>query len=74
MQLQNDTEINILIWHLAFLIFPNMKLESPCLGNESMWDVKITFKISSGRNEKEYDNLSLHGHCGSGHHKVNEWK
>lgn len=63
-------EINVLIWHLASLTFHNMKLESPCFGNESMLDVKMTFKISFGRNEKEHDNLSLHGHCGSGHHKV----
>lgn len=67
-------EINILIWHLAFLIFHNMKPESPCFGNESRLDVKITFKTSFGRNQKEYDNLSFHGHCGSRHHKVNAWK
>lgn len=51
-----------------------MKPESPCFGNESRLDVKITFKISFGRNQKEYDNLSFHGHCGSRHHKVNAWK
>lgn len=65
-------EINILIWHLAFLTFHNMKLQNSCFGNESMLDVKMTSKISFGRNEKEYYNLSVHGHYGSGHHKV-EW-
>lgn len=63
-------EINILIWHLAFLTFHNMKLESPCFGSESMLDVKITFKMSCGRNEKEYDKISLHGYWGSGYNKV----